>query len=399
MNVLLITSDESVLRDGTLAHEIVKEYASALNRLHVIVYTRGKTNHAARKISEKFWIYPTNSWSALFAPWDILRTARREMVFQQKLQADIVVADNPLTAGVGGWLVSRSFGKPLQLELESDIFDSYYRLSSIRNFVLALIARFTILKANGIRVASEKIRNSLTYISPDLPASATLLPRYIDVEKIIKHHPTVDLKQKYPQFGFIVLMTAPLTFEHNFELALDVFERVLSTYPHAGLVVVGEGIRHAALWTKARRLHLTGHVVFEPWTENIYSYYKTANLFLITSRYEIHQDTLIEAAACGVPIVTSDVGMARTFIEDGNSGFICKPDDRSCFIRAILKFLNEPNTTYRIRINAPEFVRAHVGDSKAEYQAQRIAIWQKTLESTGWFQPESESAKEKPRQV
>ena len=62
-----------------------------------------------------------------------------------------------------------------------------------------------------------------------------------------------------------------------------------------------------------RKLGLDKSVIFEPWVEKhvLYSYYKTADLFLLTSLYEGYGLTLAEANAAGSKIISTDVGISR----------------------------------------------------------------------------------------
>ena len=55
------------------------------------------------------------------------------------------------------------------------------------------------------------------------------------------------------------------------------------------------------------------NVIFEKWIdrETLFSYYKTVDLFLVTSLYEGYGMTLVEAQAAGCPIISTDVGVAR----------------------------------------------------------------------------------------
>ncbi len=64
---------------------------------------------------------------------------------------------------------------------------------------------------------------------------------------------------------------------------------------------------------KKNKLKLDDNVVLDGWQnkETIYSYYKTADLLLVTSDYEGYGMTIIEALASGLPVLSTDVGIAR----------------------------------------------------------------------------------------
>jgi len=79
--------------------------------------------------------------------------------------------------------------------------------------------------------------------------------------------------------------------------------------PKVGFVVVGEG---------PEKRKSSDNIIFEPWTDDLISYYKTADLFLLTSNYEGYGMVLVEAAAAGCKIISSDAGIAGEILEPEN---------------------------------------------------------------------------------
>ncbi|MBI3671782.1 glycosyltransferase family 4 protein, partial [Candidatus Azambacteria bacterium] len=115
--------------------------------------------------------------------------------------------------------------------------------------------------------------------------------------------------KKYPQFEKIILMASRLTKEKNIPLAIEAMKEVVKKYPKAGLLIVGDGPEKEKL--KAKRSTLNANIIFEDWTDDLASYYKTSDIFLLTSDYEGYGRTIIEALVAGTPVVSTDVGYAR----------------------------------------------------------------------------------------
>lgn len=90
----------------------------------------------------------------------------------------------------------------------------------------------------------------------------------------------------------------------------DVMLRSLSAltreFPEAVLTVLGEGDQRRALEESAEKLGLAGRIRLLGNKENPYGYLKQADLLLLTSRHEGFPNVLIEALACGLPIVAVD---------------------------------------------------------------------------------------------
>jgi D-inositol-3-phosphate glycosyltransferase len=72
------------------------------------------------------------------------------------------------------------------------------------------------------------------------------------------------------------------------------------------------------------------------------TWYRAADVVLVPSRSESFGLVALEAAACGAPVVASDVGGLRTIIDDGRTGFLVEPRDPSAFAVAVDKLLADP---------------------------------------------------------
>lgn len=72
------------------------------------------------------------------------------------------------------------------------------------------------------------------------------------------------------------------------------------------------------------------------------TWYRAADVVLVPSRSESFGLVALEAAACGAPVVASDVGGLRTIVDDGRTGFLVEPRDPSAFAIAVDELLADP---------------------------------------------------------
>ncbi len=221
---------------------------------------------------------------------------------------DLVTAQDPFETGLIGWLFAKTLRARLQFQVHTDFLSPYFAQHSMLNRLRVLIARFLIPRSDCIRVVSERIKKSLSAISHQ-PSAVSVLPIFVDIEKIKNVPIRADLRKKYPQFDFIILMASRLTKEKNIGLAIEAMREVVKEYPKTGLIIVGNG---------PEKYKVRENIVFEDWTDDLISYCKTADLFLLTSNYEGYGRTLIEAAAAGCNIVSSDVGVADEILAREN---------------------------------------------------------------------------------
>lgn len=125
--------------------------------------------------------------------------------------------------------------------------------------------------------------------------------------------------------------------------ALEVLAQVQTHHPEATLTMVGDGSLLPALRRAVadRNLHgvtLPGRLP----PEALPAVYDEADLFLNTSSVDNLPLSLIEAAACGLPIVSTAAGAIPDLIADGENGLLAPVGDVAALAAAILRLLADP---------------------------------------------------------
>ncbi|PIR97668.1 MAG: hypothetical protein COT91_00240, partial [Candidatus Doudnabacteria bacterium CG10_big_fil_rev_8_21_14_0_10_41_10] len=133
----------------------------------------------------------------------------------------------------------------------------------------------------------------------------------------------------------------------------------MEQHPKVGLVVVGDGSNSESLQRIAYKLQLQNNIIFESWSDDLVSYYKTADLFLNTSNFEGYGMTLIEAAASGCPVLTTDVGLVGDVLKEG-SVEICKVGNKKCFIKKLEEILNNKAKLKTMTLKAMEDIDSRI---------------------------------------
>lgn len=307
MRVLMLGTDRKIFEEGSEVRHRMTEYASLTDELWILVLGQG--TFAEEKIGN-LRLLTRSRLSALF--W-----ASGE-------KFDLISAQDPFETGFIGWRIARRLGAKLQLQIHTDFLSPYFGHESLKNKIRVLLARFLLPRADGIRVVSNKIKNSLVSRFPLLAPRIIVLPIFVDTEKLRQAPTKTDLRKKYPQFSKIILLASRLTREKNIGLVVAAMREVARRFPRAGLIIVGAGPEERSLKLKVESSKLSRNVLFEPWTSDLASYYKTADLFLLVSFYEGYGRTLVEAAACDLPVISTDVGIAREILPPEN---IISPND------------------------------------------------------------------------
>ncbi|MFO0718729.1 MAG: glycosyltransferase family 4 protein [Candidatus Paceibacterota bacterium] len=339
MKVLSIGTDRKIFEKGSAVALRVAEQGALFEEIHVVVFSLRHLGLRAGQIASNVWVYPTNSISRLFYIKDAKKISKR-IILERKLGGnDVVTCQDPFETGLAGLNLKKVFGIPLHIQVHTDIFNKYFIGESFLNKLRAMISKRVFAGADAVRVVSKRIADSL--VSKNiLKTPPVILPIFVDIEKIKNTEvlQDFDLKKKYPQFNFVILMASRLTKEKNISLALGVLKEIIKKYPMVGLVVVGSGPCLNDLKNTVHQDGLGKNVIFEGWNEDLSSYYKTADLFLLTSNYEGYGMTIVEALGAHCPVVSTDVGIASDVLRDGEV-FVCPVGDARCLFEKIKKFI------------------------------------------------------------
>ncbi len=139
-------------------------------------------------------------------------------------------------------------------------------------------------------------------------------------------------------------------------VAVATLATVLQDDPDAHLVVVGgpSGPRGdeevARIDALVDGLGLRDRVLFVPPRphELLSTFYRAADVCLVPSRSESFGLVALEAAACGTPVVASDVGGLRSLVDHGRTGYLVEEPDPEAYAGWVRQILAEPLLAERL---------------------------------------------------
>jgi glycosyltransferase involved in cell wall biosynthesis len=161
--------------------------------------------------------------------------------------------------------------------------------------------------------------------------------------------------------------------EKHFSLLFDVMAGVAGEIPRPLLVIAGDGPDRPAYERRIRDLGLGASVLLEPWRDDLPAFLKSFDLFLLPSNYEGWGRACIEAAAAGLPIIMTDVGLAGDVLVDGVSARVVPVGDDRAMARAVVELARDPDERRRLARAAKEAVRAALYPSMADYHRAYLA--------------------------
>ncbi len=143
--------------------------------------------------------------------------------------------------------------------------------------------------------------------------------------------------------------------QKNFPLLLRAFARLRERRP-ARLLIIGEGRERPRLQAQVEALGIGDDVALPGFTENPYAAFSRAALFVLSSDYEGLGNALIEALACGCPVVSTDCPSGPAEILDGGRyGELVPVNDTEALAAAMIRTLDAPLPTDMLRRRGAAF--------------------------------------------
>jgi len=144
----------------------------------------------------------------------------------------------------------------------------------------------------------------------------------------------------------VILVVARVSRDKRHDMILSSFERAAKQDPNIHLICLGsKDLLDPAWWDLLRnrtqnsesreRIHWIGHV------EDVRPWYKGAYMLLLSSENESFGRVVVEAMACGVPVIATRVGAIPEIVRGGIDGILVKPGSTDELYEAVLKLLRD----------------------------------------------------------
>lgn len=174
-----------------------------------------------------------------------------------------------------------------------------------------------------------------------------VLPNCVDLDRFAPQVPSNALISRYGLSTYKVIMTlgrlAPKERYKGFDETLDAMSALIARYPDLKYLIVGEGHDRQRLDQKANALGIADSVIFTgriPESEKV-AHYSVADAYVMPSSGEGFGIVLIEAAACGIPVIGSNADGSREALLNGRLGRLVDPHDVPKLIEAISETLDK----------------------------------------------------------
>jgi L-malate glycosyltransferase len=292
------------------------------------------------------WLVPVNPRPARGLRWmtrvKYLRTIVTQLTYLPLLVRELRRADvvhvfsasytSFLLAPLPALLVARGLQRPVVLNYRSGEAPDHLKRSAI--------ARRFMAQADNV-VPSQFLVDVLAGFG----ISATPIPNTVDLERF-RFRERDPLRPR-------LLSTRNLDYPYNVACTLRAFQIVQRHWPAATLTLVGTGAEEPVLRRLSVALGLR-HVTFAGRVapDAIPEYYAANDIYVQSPDIDNMPTSVIEAFACGLPVVSTDAGGVRVLMTPDEQGLLAPVGDHGALAAQVLRLLGEPDLACRLARNA-----------------------------------------------
>jgi N-acetyl-alpha-D-glucosaminyl L-malate synthase BshA len=226
------------------------------------------------------------------------------------------------------------------------------------------LMKFSIEESNGVTAVSEFLKNE-TINNYDVKKDIEVIPNFVDID-IFKPIDARNFRRLMAPNGEKVLIHIS-----NFRAvkrvrdAVLAFKLILDAGVKAKFLLVGDGPDRSECQNLARELGIWQHTRFLGKQTELAALLSMSDVFLIPSGNESFGLSALEAMACGVPVVSSDVGGLPELVVDGKNGFLVPMGDIERIADRTLRLLtnstlHEEMSREALRTAREEFTREKI---------------------------------------
>ena len=302
--------------------------------------------HGITVLHPRYPVIPKIGMSiAPFLMYRALATFLRRRVLGQ-YDFDVIDAHYFYPDGVAAALLGRRFDKPVVITARgSDI-------NLIANHRLPRhLIRWAARQSAGMIAVSRALKDRMINLGMD-PQQICVLRNGVDLE-VFRRREATSNSICGPLEGPVLLSVGNLVSGKGHDLAI----RALASLERATLLIVGDGPLKGALQSLARELGLAERVRFlgRIAHERLPEVYSLADVLILASAREGWPNVLLEAMACGTPVVATRVGGVPEIVRTKAAGSLIESRDPESIAAAVRCLLDSPPTRAATRAYAEDF--------------------------------------------
>jgi len=242
-----------------------------------------------------------------------------------------------------GFIAALANARPLVLLPGGTDVQISARKSKLRRFFI----QFAVRRSEIILADAEIIKKEVLDLVPEYPGEkikVTLLPG-VDLDNF---NPSVPKAEIVKELGWegkkILIMTRSLIdIVYGVEYFLEALVQVTRDFPDVRVIFCGDGPYRQAHMEFLKRHNIDGYAYFAGHVENgtLAAFLNAADIYVSSSLSDGTPLSLLEAMACALPVVVTDVPAVMEWIKDGDNGYVVPRRDPDALAKKIVELLRD----------------------------------------------------------
>lgn len=330
MKVLAISYAKRALETGSREQIRMQKYAEMLDEYVLIVFTRKKDSLPKEFLHGNLRIIGTNARTRVGMLAKAFLLSRK---ITKRKKDWIISSQDPYESSLISYLLCLFSKNKLHIQIHSDPFA---QPDTIVQKVRSVWMRFVLSRAQKIRVVSKRVHDAL--IATGVSRSVIhIVPIQADLSDFI----SVGRERAYASKKDVTyLAIGRFVSGKNMDLIIRAFAHVYAANPESHLILVGDGPLRSSIEKLVQKCEIAEAVSIESWTNDIVSFVSRADVLVVASAHEGYGLVLMEAAAAGMSIISTDVGCIGWLLHDGEECAVVTPEIQS-IVSAMRFFADE----------------------------------------------------------
>lgn len=194
----------------------------------------------------------------------------------------------------------------------------------------APVVTYSINESDGVTAVSRYLRQE-TFDHFGVTSDIEVIPNFIDTDRFHRLDKEHFKQALCPNGERVIVHVSNFRPVKNATHVIEIFHRLRDEGLSIKLLLVGDGPDRVPAERKARELGVYDDVRFLGKQDPVEEILSIADVFLIPSGSETFGLAALEAMACDVPVVASDIGGLPELVRDGENGFLCPLGDLDAF--------------------------------------------------------------------
>ncbi len=149
-----------------------------------------------------------------------------------------------------------------------------------------------------------------------------------------------------------LLYASRIVWEKNIETLFEIYDEIIAQGIDVNFIVAGSGVAEPDARRRMPKAHFLGYLSHE----ELGKLYASTDIFVFPSISESYGNVVAEATACGCIPVIARGGGSQALVKDGETGFLCEPNNAKDYVSKIKLLLNNSDLQQKMQDEARKYV-------------------------------------------